>query len=560
MPKLEWENLASLLSLATAAVAAGLLFPGVPPRRWIERGEMIFRLAAARRSLCFFVVPALSLVVNAGIAMHNGIARPKVHDEFSYLLAADTFAHGRLTNPSPEFFEHFETPQELMRPTRMSKYPPGQGIALMIGEVICGQPIVGAWIATAAACAAIYWMLLAFVPMPWALLGGIFAALNPALLDWSQDYWGGSVAVLGGALVLGAWGKLMLRASAGASIWLGVALVVLANSRPFEGCLFSVPLLIALLIHSPRPRRVIFVPCAIVLILGLSWMGYYNFRITGNVLRLPYAEYVSQYAVYPIFWFESTHPIPIYHNRSQRWLHAVFDRSLYTDLRRWSTFWPIAWHRVGGFVTDNLKLAALLPGFAVTLYLFRDRRVRWVWISVGAVLVGLLLTTVYLPHYSAPANAAITLLAVMGLAMLRSWQWRGRETGRVLVRAVAIGWLAGAGMCAAEGVVQNSQVIDQLQFVAMKPELSAGRHLIFVNYSPMAELTSGFENEFVYNPANLETSRIIWARYFGPDADLPVATHFAGRQLWLLDIGGKLELRPYLRDLPATGLTSRNRP
>src|ERR1019366_2007170 len=139
-----------------------------------------------------------------------------------------------LTNPSPVFPEHFETPQELMRPTRMSKYPPGQGCALMVGQIISGEPIIGAWISTALACFVVYWMLLAFVRLPWAFVGGVVAALHPQLLDWSQNYWGGSVAVLGGAILLGAWGRLMVRISIGSSMWLGIGLLILANSRPYE--------------------------------------------------------------------------------------------------------------------------------------------------------------------------------------------------------------------------------------------------------------------------------------------------------------------------------------
>jgi hypothetical protein len=48
-------------------------------------------------------------------------------DDFSFLLAGDTFAHGRLTNPTPAMWTHFETIHITMQPTYQSMYFPGRG-------------------------------------------------------------------------------------------------------------------------------------------------------------------------------------------------------------------------------------------------------------------------------------------------------------------------------------------------------------------------------------------------------------------------------------------------
>ena len=98
------------------------------------------------RACCRFVARALLLPILP-------VPRPAIQDEFSYLLASDTFASGRLANPTPALAEHFETLQELIRPVYASKYPPLSGLVMAAAQKLTGQPWVGVWLSMGVLCA-----------------------------------------------------------------------------------------------------------------------------------------------------------------------------------------------------------------------------------------------------------------------------------------------------------------------------------------------------------------------------------------------------------------------
>src|SRR5579884_2012507 len=124
----------------------------VTHRPWIARHRWIAILAISLFSFLFQWQGAL-----------RRWPLPSNMDEFSVLVAANTFAHGRITNPTPALWQHFETLHVIMTPTYTSKYPPAPALMLAFGERVFGNPIWGVWLATALAAGAITWLLMGWM-------------------------------------------------------------------------------------------------------------------------------------------------------------------------------------------------------------------------------------------------------------------------------------------------------------------------------------------------------------------------------------------------------------
>ncbi len=270
---------------------------------------------------------AIGFLGSAAFGLVRGAPLPEIHDEFSYLLGADTFAEGRLTNPTHPHWKHFETFHVIHQPTYQSKYPPAQALVLAMGKRLGGHAALGLWLGAGALAAALTWALLTWLPSHWGLLAGGLAALQLTWFTyWSQSFWGGAAAALGGALALGALRSLWRRPNLTTGLILGTGLAVLGASRPFEGALVGTLIAGALIYRllqeqGTHRRELVFrgiLPAAVVVGASLGAQGVYNHAVTGSPATMPYQVAHEQYAAAPTFLFQAPGPAPGYR-------HAVME-------------------------------------------------------------------------------------------------------------------------------------------------------------------------------------------------------------------------------------------
>ena len=264
---------------------------------------------------------------------------------------------------------------------------------------------------------------------------------------------------------------------------------------------------------------------------------------------MPYEVNREVYAPARYFIWQSPRPEPLYR-------HEVM-RAFYENEFRY--------YQVGRTVSGFLRHARskfrlcwivfLGPALTVPLLSFRrvlrDSRMRFPLLAGGAFLLGLVGEIWTFPHYLAPATGLLYLIAVQCMRHMRLWQWRGKPVGLSLVRAIPL-VLCAMIVLRVGAVVANAEIeppwprgnLDRARIVSTLQHLP-GQHLVLVRYSE----THDFDHEWVYNAADIDASKVVWARDMDEQDNQELLQYFKNRQAWLLEPD---QLPPRLSPYPVT--------
>ncbi len=114
-----------------------------------------------------------------------------------------------------------------------------------------------------------------------------------------------------------------------------------------------------------------------------GWIGYYNWRVTGDPLLLPWRLHYQQYSIFPVFLWDKPRPEPVYHHPDLRQSYVVDEMSFYKMHLGPGGLWRATWGKLTTsfdfFVGPALVVALLALPWAL--------RNRWTLFAGGTLLL-----------------------------------------------------------------------------------------------------------------------------------------------------------------------------
>jgi hypothetical protein len=305
-------------------------------------------------------------------------------------------------------------------------------------------------------------------------------------------------------------------------------------------------------IGTNRPRAGVLIvrsilPLALIAT-AIAWLGYYDLRAFGNPLTLPYSANREAYAIAPYWIWQSPRPMPVYHHTMIRDFYVGVELAYANRL-----------HMPTGFLTETFLFKPLramlffsgvlfLPLLVMTRRVLLDRRIRFLVVCTALVIGGVLLETWLIPHYWAAITPSLYAIGLQAMRHLRQARFNGQPAGAALLRISLASCvsLAAIRLCAEPlhltlAPWPSAAWVSQwygagrlgLPRATVERDLEAmpGKQLVIVRYAPGHSPI----DEWVYNAADIDGSKVIWARDMDAANNEDLLRHYSDRNAWLVE-------------------------
>jgi len=287
-------------------------------------------------------------------------------------------------------------------------------------------------------------------------------------------------------------------------------------------------------------------PLSVILLANFAFIGYYNWRLTGNAHTMPVSLYEKRYNPGAIFIWESPKPPMHENNREFDTFYNGWVRGLYE--RTWADLKKVTYKKWQLIAIIYLWWDLLLVVPAL-YFLIKRKKLYLLWAALLSTITAFFFLAWVLPHYIAPALCALFALIVTSMRHLRLFKPRGLALGLFFSRLVVLDLLLQTVNAVVTGVEDpigagGVRLEDRVALIR-KLQAAPGKHLVLVRYASDHYV----HDEWVYNEADIDGSKIVWARELDPEQNQKLIHYYKDRTVWTIEADRLMA--PQQRTVPA---------
>jgi len=200
-----------------------------------------------------------------------------------------------------------------------------------------------------------------------------------------------------------------------------------------------------------------------------------------------------------------------------------------------------------------LPLGAKLSDFSVPM--------RFLLLVAGASFSGMLLPVIFQAHYAAPITALVYAFVLWTMRYIRPLFFGARAVGLGITRAIVVSCVLlvfvrisvpSLGIALTRESFktwagENYKFPERPAIISVLDKMG-GLHLVFVKNGPAQKI------DWVYNAADIDASKIVWARDLGVAKNQELIDYYSTRKVWIIDPRGT---PPTLMPYPSSRVAQR---